>query len=251
MKIGTHDSGSYTFDFKVSFWNWKNKWEWLRKAARVFPCLKEKIIRLSKTQRLDLAEQLVIGSTFLDLRVSRCPETGRFYTSHTFCCEPLETALRAIHEFAGTGVWISFSPDFANQESLRGYEKDLLDEIKRLLEPLISNGDIKVFYTPMDDDITAPWLGDRLDNLWFNVRTIEEFTRRFDDTNMEGKGVDCILTPDEDWSHFLQLRNVSLERYARQVNPIAISLIRSKERPLYATFDYLTADMIFQMKKHA
>jgi len=252
MLLGTHNSGSYQFDFNVSFWGNDSKWEWLRKLAVLFTCVRNKIIDISKCQNLDIFRQLSMGVNLLDLRVSYANHT--FYISHTFCCVPLVTVLSDIVKFlecdvSQNKITLTIFPDYNNRNTLIGKECILLLLIRRYLKKYMTK--VSLYYEPIDIDLTYYHdfeNTDDLNDIWFNVQSTEEFITNFNKTDFEGvDDLGCILSPSENIStlkDLLDLLNVSIYEYAKELNQIAISLLKERKKrneslPKSCTFDYV------------
>lgn len=264
--IGTHDSAAYKFDFSVSFWDLNNKWEWLRKAARVLPCLRNKIIALSQAQTLTIRQQLECGVNVLDLRVSHA--NGIFYSSHTFCCGPFLDVLNQIKDYLDSPMntepiplVLIISPDFANEHTMANNEAEFLEFVKAQIAPYLVAIKLIIYYKPIAIDL-APFKEfhnkNEVNNIWFNVKTVEQFTARFNETDFakcgNNTGLGCILTPPEDNQHLYQLANITLAKYAKELRPVALALLadrvaQNKPLPLYCDFDHLDAELVEEYKK--
>jgi hypothetical protein len=258
MLIGTHDSGTHVFDFGVSFWNVKDSWEWLRLAACCLPWLRNKVVALSQAQTKTLAEQLEAGVDVLDLRVSFA--RGHFYTSHTFACESLETALAQITEYCKgntRSIGLLIKPDYNNLGSFVNCEPQLLELLVATFSGLIAAGQIVLYYgVGANTDLSAyPCLMD-LNNLpikWYDVNTVGDFISDYAATDFsDHAGVTCVLTPKVA-SHkvrdIIQLEPVSLTEYAAELNPVATQLLQNtlthnEPQPKFALFDHVDAALI-------
>ena len=98
---GTHNSGAHCeqFDFsKVVHTHWLRYigtylLRYLGQAPKQFAS------DWSRTQALNIRQQLKLGVRYLDLRVSKCQQDNRYYIAHTFCGPLLKDVLKEVHDF--------------------------------------------------------------------------------------------------------------------------------------------------------
>jgi hypothetical protein len=263
MLIGTHNSGSYQFDFNISFWEKNNKWELLRKSAKILPCMRKKIIELSKCQKLNILEQLKLGVNLLDLRISQSNDI--FYISHTFCCVKLLEVLEHIKIYLDEmysnsdiqvkPIIILISPDAQNHNTLIGKESNLLDFIKTQLNQYLNNEKLIIYYKPIQlnmENYKEFYNMDKLNNIWYNVQSTTNFIKKFNETKFSKyDGLCCVLTPSED--KWYTLLSTTIEKYARDINPISLfllenNILQKKSIPIYCTFDYIDEQLIEKYK---
>lgn len=257
LYVGSHDSGAYQFDFSVSFWNEFNKWELLRMLAYYLPCIRYKIESIAQTQHLSIYEQLCIGITVLDLRIS-CAN-NILYTSHTFCCVPLTNILDQIVVYSDkagstTPISIMISPDYANRGTLADKESFLLGILHGYLIDYIIDNKIQLYYAPLSISIDEfEWINnsEKINKLWYNVPSTAEFEQRFFATDFgklgKNGGLDCVLTPSETDIH--QIWNTSLKRNSEELAPIALRLLKDSKKnkkpmPSFCMFDHVNANLI-------
>ncbi len=241
MLFGSHDCAANTFDFSVSFWK-SGKWEVLRRLACVFRCVRNRIVELSRTQHLTIAEQLEQGARILDIRVSY--SNGTFYTSHTFCCGLLADTLAQIQSFIDRKpdmdrLVLLFSPDFQNQGGMVGHETELLELIRGFNDV----EEVNVLYKPLQIDLSAYPVEDmsRVANSYYNVDTVAEFQRRFAETEFGDESLlHCVLTPQP---QIKKLMKASIVKYAAELNPVALRLLKPNEYPEGAIFDFFNRDL--------
>lgn len=100
---GTHNSGAYCekFDFSRVVDN-----HWLRFAGTYLlqcagPTCRQFASDWSRTQVLNVQQQLEHGVRYLDLRISKCVRDGRYYIVHSFCGPKFEDVLEEIVSFIG------------------------------------------------------------------------------------------------------------------------------------------------------
>ena len=257
MSIATHNSGSYKFDYNVSFWNLKNKWEWLRILAKFFPCFRNKITSLSKCQDITIFDQLNLGVDILDLRISFSNDI--FYISHTFCCDLLSEVLEQILKFLKQNpqsyITIMLFPDFTNKNTLLDKECLLLKTIETTFGTYINN--VKLFYQPLKIDLNLyhNFINSNiLNNIWYDVQTVDEFITRFNETDFSDCYLlGCILTPPENNNEWYKLLSINLNEYANQLNPVALKLLstnisQKKTIPFVCSFDYINEKLIKKYK---
>lgn len=234
MLIGSHNSASYTLNFNVSFWNKRNKWEWLRIGAKLSSCFSNKITKLTKNQNKTVKEQLEHGARILDIRVSF---SKIFYTSHTFCCEPLSAILDQLKNYILENegnfdedyyIVLFVAPDFENQGTIVGRENALLDTILSSLGAVESR--LRIVYKPIQiqlDYYRTITNIDTVDVIYYNVSTVAEFKKKFGETEFRDESIlHCILTPPVDVG---DLKDISLEKYAEELNPVGSYLLKQRE----------------------
>lgn len=98
---GTHDSGTNSITANSAFSTADDDAlpSWLQDMMNILPSdmLKKIVVNWSKTQPLNITDQLNQGARYLDFRVSN--ETNGFYLSHTLVGDALQDALQAVHNF--------------------------------------------------------------------------------------------------------------------------------------------------------
>lgn len=104
---GTHDSGTYTFDkemgaspdsdLTMTIQDKLDKGRLLGALTDVI--LKNVFERLCQCQDISIKEQLEAGVRYLDLRVARHEETGKYYTCHGVYCADMVHVMNDINEF--------------------------------------------------------------------------------------------------------------------------------------------------------
>lgn len=264
MLIGTHNSASYEFNFNISFWDKKTKWEWLRLLAKFFPCIRNKIIDISKCQMFNISEQLKMGVRVLDLRISFANNT--FYISHTFCCVTLTDVLIQIKDYMDSinddssknlPIILMISPDYNNKHTLINKEKILISTFQTYLESYLDTNKILAYYKPININIYEykefKDLGG-LNNIWFNSPNVEDFCEKFFNTDFENiDDLGCILTPPDNlkkWYNYLRTYlKISIKKYSEHINHRAILLLmyrilENKSLPKTCTFDYVNRELI-------
>lgn len=93
---GTHDSGAYTLDFNVLI---GEQISLVDKVAKVIPYIQRVISDWTVTQDDTIYEQLARGIRVFDFRISYCHNDSKFYITHTFTCDNLETILWDLKRF--------------------------------------------------------------------------------------------------------------------------------------------------------
>lgn len=254
MLIGTHNSASYSFNFDVSFWDKKNKWEWLRMTAKYFSTARTKILNITQNQNKTVWEQLDAGARILDLRVSFA--SGIFYTSHTFCCDPFTAILGQIRSFLKEKrdtlaedfyIIILVSPDYENQGTMIGRENLLLDLLLAELREVSDK--VRLIYKPLQvslDYYRSIAHINTVETFYYDVPSVDAFKKRFGETEFGDESIlHCILTPP---TQLNQLSDVSLEKYARELNPAVSYLLKEREAegrqlPDGCIFDFFDAEI--------
>jgi hypothetical protein len=266
MLIGSHNSGTYKFNFDISFWNNDSKWELLRKTAKLLPCIRNKIISISKCQNLTILEQLYLGINFLDFRISQSNDI--FYISHTFCCMPLIDVLEQIKIYLDEmysdidiiihPILLLIQPDFSNIHTLINKEELLLNYIKTYFGSYLNESKLIIYYKPINININVyPEFHNMnmINSIWYNIDNVSDFIKKFNETEFKKyDGLYCILTPLIDEYKWYKLFSIKIKNYAIQLNPIIISLIKDritqkKSIPSFLLFDYIDKNLIQDFKK--
>jgi hypothetical protein len=260
MKVGSHNSASYTIDWNVSFWSAFSIWEWIRIAAKYIKSIRNIVERLTYNQNKDILQQLQCGIDILDLRVSRSKH-GLFYTSHTFCCASLADVLAQLlyaleYEDIPTPITLLIYADSRNN-TLIGHERHLLQLLTILLSPYLQKGFIVAYYQTTAiklDDFKYIKCAGTVNKVWLNVDTPVKFIKKYKAivaTLTEQSGLDCVLTPS------LNLRSIyySVWQLSLEIKKALIGvdfLYNDKEPKLaFYMFDYVDADIVNHIKnKH-
>lgn len=265
MFIGTHDSACYKINWDISFWEKTNRWEILRRLCKWCYPFRKFVEKYTCTQTKTITEQLRLNIDALDLRVAWANNV--YYTAHTFCCSPYEEVMKEIYMHSvkrKNPLMIFISPDYNNIEGMKGREKELLLLTKKWLKPFVQNKQIKLYYKPINFDITRINKFDDSDenkkefiihhfdeiyNIWYNVDNIEDFRENIDHTLFTGNTcLHAVLTPRKPTSFHRTIQFIckdSLYHYARQVNVLTLRTLRLRlNRPKICMFDFIDENLI-------
>lgn len=271
LLIGTHHSACNQLNWDVSFWDSGDTWETIRRIGKwVYP-VRSFIESITCTQTKTISEQLYMNVDVLDLRLSYAKRI--FYTSHTFCCSPLEDVLMEIYICLNTvqrkkPLHLFFTPDFENAHTLRNEEreKELLTMITNWLDRFMITQKIIVYYQPLELDLNKYNREQNSDqnihiyhyrdiqNIWYNVDTVEEYTKKLNDTLFMGYTcLNAVLTPRKPTrlkEYFRYLFKVSLSKFANVVNPLTLNTLKSRtNRPSICLFDFIHSEFVFEIRK--
>jgi hypothetical protein len=260
MLVGTHDSAAHAFNFDISFWTKSSPWEWLRIAAKYLLCVRNRVTSMSQTQQYDVFDQLSIGARVLDLRVSKALTDGNFYCSHTFCCWLLEDVLEYIDTFLVKSATDPTDPiiimirlDITNIALIKTIDDEykLLEIVISYLEKYIATGRLYVYYEPKFTNVLSRMdfmnirnMSDDINNVWFNVQDVANFSTKFNNTEFDVLGkktcLDCVLTPTTKSN----VITTSLRHYADILHPVIMRVFKSaiqinKHLPLMCTVDFI------------
>lgn len=244
MLIGTHNSTSYNIDFNIKLFPTFSKWNILRKLAQYIPCVRNRILKLTLNQNINIFNQLNKNIRILQFNISYCEEDKQFYCSHTFANISFEDFLIQLNEYIallhGNYIHVLISPDFENQNIFSNHEYDFLNLIsKYTFYPYII-----WYYKPINIDLSkyinilplSKW------NIhWYNTDNEVEFINKFNEIKYNNldkcSGLFCTLTPNEN-----NLINYSIEDKAKDFNPKIYQLIKDlpiKNQPYVLLFDFI------------
>jgi hypothetical protein len=255
MIIGTHDSCAYKLNFNISFWDTFNKFEVLRKLARV-PWFKNKILNATLTQDHDIRQQLNMGCRALDIRVSQ--KDGIFYTNHTFCCGTLDEMLVQVKAFLLSApnetVHLLIKPDWENRNTMNFREEQLFQYLSQKLEKEINLGAVRCYYKSSNATIFTkfPFMHkfNNLDFVWLNVSSVDEFMDKFNRNATYNNSIfNYVLTPNSD-SSVTELMNVNISDYADKLNPTVFEMFDKKNQPKFLLFDFVDKDFVTNVQRH-
>ena len=152
---GSHDTGAYLIDWSIDPSLVGTIYEKVYKLSR-FQCVRNIVDDWTKTQKLTVRDQLMLGIRCLDLRVMHV--NGTFYLAHTYICGRLEDVLNDImtflEDYPQEVLFLRFSRDYENRATMTRKRNDQV--IDKLHEVLGS------YLIPRTADNKFPTLGDVL-----------------------------------------------------------------------------------------
>jgi hypothetical protein len=88
---------------------------------------------LCKTQHKSIREQLDGGIRYLDLRIVRHAESGKFYTCHGVYCVDMDDVIREVNDFLNTNKREIVLLDINHLFKMDGHDKELIDPMLKVL----------------------------------------------------------------------------------------------------------------------
>lgn len=246
--IGSHNSSAYEINFDIDIFPKGSKWDILRRMALKFPCIRNKIIKITKNQKFNIVDQLNMGVSLIELYVSRTKD-GIFYCSHTFATIKLDKILSDIYNYAILNIhkhiYIIIRPDPNNKQTVVNYEHDLLMNFISL--PI----NIVLYYDNINISIPNSIFTDifplsNLDIDWYNTDNLQKFIDTFDEKKYDNSnklsGIKCILTPQMNITIIFK----NIEPNAKKINNIMCKKIKDlplQNKPYIIIFDYIDNDI--------
>jgi hypothetical protein len=230
MLIGSHDSTAYTLDLSVPFEG--GKWQKLRIAGRIVPCVKKRIKSMTLTQSKSIREQYEAGIRVFDIRLAY--SNGEFWCCHTFATISFYSFLKQVE--GRDDIIILIRPDFCSGLTVNGHEHILMD--------ILSELKCTVYYDPLDPAKITNWAPNvlnmnKLSGVWFNSQTVDDFKKDYLNHKFTPKDVlNGALTPSEDVS-FKNLFCVTLRRYASELQPFIDNTVLPEKKPFVLLYDFI------------
>lgn len=231
MLIGSHDSTAYTLNLSVPFEG--GKWQKLRKAGFLLPCVKKRIKSMTCTQTKTIREQYDAGIKVFDVRIAY--SQGEFWCCHTFATISFHSLLVQLRNC--TDVILLIRPDFNSGSTLDGREQALMNILDCL--------DCIVYYDPFDPAKITKWAPNvlnmnQLSIVWFNSQTVDDFTEDYKqhEFNATKDVLNGVLTPSES-ANVANLFCVTLKKYADELRPFLSRTVEPEKKPFILLYDFV------------
>lgn len=248
MIIGTHNSSAYQVDLSIPLHPTFSKWNVLRVLARVFPCVRKRVLELTENQILTIEQQLSVGTRFLDFYISYCARTDTYYCSHTYATIPLTRALLQIKSYLSEQhnlqipLFILLNTDFETRATMTGR----LNSVWTLVTSILPQN---IYSITWSGNLVPVEMRASVYMDWYNVGTVPDFLARFRDADYkeeddEKDGLFWILTPGK-WND-PSLLSLSQQLNAKLVSEM--SLRQVSNRPSIIAVDHISETLIKEIK---
>lgn len=241
MIVGTHNSSAYKLDLSKNFWSYSNIYNVLRKMA-IIPSMKRRINQLTLTQDLTISQQLAIGCSMLDIRVSYLD--GIFYVNHTFCCGTLEDVLDQIVESVPIQLVVLIKPDWQTRHTMVGKDEQLCKFLTDKLGKYLGDT-IECYSSIVHNDYANIQHIKYFNIVWLNVSTADDFQQKLKHElsvmNPQNTIIYFTLTMKDNPS-INDMLKTDLRKYAQSIVKY-INLI--EETPPFAVlFDFISTEIV-------
>jgi hypothetical protein len=231
---GTHNSASYQVSFDMNNSLFKN----LKPLFKFLGiCILNRFTRqLTINQELNVYNQLIIGTRYLDLRISYYDNI--YYCTHTYMCAKLDDVIKQINKFntlyPNEIIIIMYKPDWEHRNTidndlLTKYMNENIGSVNTMPKDSYLFGNTLLEISEKGKIILLPNFYTR----WYNTADIKVFIQTYETDNPSNifNILDTVLTPNN--NNFTK----SLKKYSQEIKNWIINYEDFKYN-VYA-FDYI------------
>lgn len=239
---GTHDSGAYQVDAPYFIGHFVNKW--------------------TITQNLNIYQQLMSGVRSFDLRITL--EKNKFYVSHRFLCDSLETIMLQILNFIGKNqnevILLHINTD-NNNNSMTSKNNDLMNFLfmhignyiventtnytELILGDIINSSKRIIIFSDYLINVGKTYVFNDINHLWYNQTDEYQLIQKFKDDDVYSPSVfDFVLTPN--LNYVLSNMNGSIKNMAKKVNKELETILQDRQisKVNVITLDYIDVNNV-------